>query len=108
MSLPLQTIQRLAAAPYDASSTYTRFVVDTSDDNLSLGEGVYTLVNDGTVTAHCKLGGAAAQPSDKAALAAGFALTAGAALDLVLSETAALHAITASGSTALLILKRVP
>lgn len=100
-------IQRIAFAPFDADAQRMRFVVDTSDDNVSLAAGVYVIVNEGSVTAYLKHGGAASVPTDKAALAAGYGIAAGAAIDLVLDATTALHAITESGSATLCIMKKV-
>lgn len=107
MSLPLTTLQRIAAAPFDASTTLLRFELDGSDDHVTLPAGVWTLVLESTTTACFKLGSAASVPTDKAAAAAGFVLTAGASVQLSLDEDTALHGIMRSGTGTLWAMRQV-
>mgnify|MGYP006921395830 CR=1 FL=1 len=106
MTLSLARLQRIAATPFDSATQRARFVVDTSDDSMTLPAGVYTLSNAGAVAMYLCINTAAAVPADKAALAPGFALAPGAATQLVLDASSDLHAIVATGSADLLIMKQ--
>ena len=102
----LSRLQRIAATPLDDATQHTRLVVDTTSDSITLPEGVYTLINGGAVTMFLRVGGAATVPADKAALASGFALTAGASVQFHATAERVLHAIVASDTADLLILKQ--
>jgi hypothetical protein len=98
---------RLGAHPLTIACAHRRLDLTTSDTSITLVDGVYEVYNAGTVLAYVRIGSAVIVPSTGAAEVAGQApVPAGGAVTLAMGA-GDLHALTASGTATLEILRKV-
>lgn len=100
-------LSRAADAPLTAQGGYRAFTADTSPDSIALAAGVHEVLNAGSELAYLRLGSAVSIPADKAAeVSAQTVVPAGGVCVIATAEEVALHALTASGSAVLHIVRK--
>ena len=114
MSVPVDSALRGTAAPYDHNTTMRSLALTTADATITLVSGVYDLCHDGTGLVFVRMGATAANLSAQATgdpEITGHVIPAGAVATLALDATDAhagvLHAVTASGTATLRIIRKV-
>ena len=107
MAITPSDLSRAEEAPFSASGGHRIFVADTSPDSITLAAGAHELFNAGSELAYIRLGSAVSVPSDKAAeVSAQAVVPAGGALSIALASETVLHALTASSSTTLHVVRK--
>ena len=98
---------RAADAPLIASGGHRTLDASTSPASIALAAGVHEVFNAGSVLAFVRLGAAVSVPiSGATEVSAQGVVPAGGALTIALPEAATVHALTATGSATLHIVRK--
>ena len=98
---------RLGAHPLTSACGHRRLDLTTVDASITLADGVYEVLNPSTVLAYVRIGSAVSVPSTGAAEVAGQSpVPAGGSVTLAMGA-GDLHALTATGTATLEILRKV-
>ena len=93
--------------PFTSGGVLTAFGLTTTSASISLTTGAYVVFNAGAVLVGARIGGTASIPASGDSVVGGFVIPAGAVAGITIdSDGEALHALTAS-STATLYVVRV-
>lgn len=92
--------------PFTADSLLTAFGLTTTSASVTLTTGAYVVYNAGSVLVGARIGGTASIPASGSSVVGGFVLPAGAVAGFTVdSDGEALHALTASDTATLYIMR---
>lgn len=108
MAITPSDLLRAADAPFDSATVAQSLDLTTTSGSIALVEGVYEVVNSGTVYAWGYVGAAAVFPTSGAAAVGGSPLPPGAVVEVrIASGGQSLHAKTLSSTATLYIVRKV-
>ena len=104
----LRSRLRAVAEPYDTNTKRRALALTVADDSIDLPGDVYHLTHDGTAAVSVRIGAAVEVPASGAAEVAGFVIPPGGLAEVMMpAGGAALHALIASGTATLHIVRKV-